>query len=279
MRKILPIALLIISIDHFVNGQGTAKEKKWSYNFGVGYLNTKVKNENIFNDQALTSKAKYNPFAEIELSCKLGNIFNFVTGFSFEEYTTLSESNAIFKSSARETDADGYEYYPFFVTNFTEKRKVVTLGIPIGFRVATGKAQKTGLLLEAGIKPSLSLSAKLIGDGSYERKGYYPDPMYTNVFHILEDIERLDYKTYSKTENVELGVKSLLFSSFISLGITSPVSDKIDIYFKGYLTSSLSDITDSQNKGKSYISVLENGGAYQKTTLTGVGFVFGVMLK
>lgn len=263
----------------FVNGQQPPVEKKWKHNFSLGYLNTKVKNENVWNDEALASKSKHYPVIGVELSKKIGNATHFFFGLSFEQYATVSESYGLFKSASLKIDEDGYYYAPYFDSYFTEERKVSLIGIPVGFRISTGEPQKTGVLIEAGIKPSLVLSSKLTGKGSYERKGYYADPNYINVFYILEDIDRLDYKIYSKNTDVELGVKSFLFNTFLAAGIISPCSDKTSIYLKGYFTTSIGDITNAENKDKSYESLLEINEEYKKTTLFGFGLVFGVMLK
>ncbi|MFI5219374.1 MAG: hypothetical protein ACHQNT_07775 [Bacteroidia bacterium] len=278
MKKVLIFVFLVLTF-YLVKGQETPKEKKWNYNFGIGYLKTKVKNENVWNDEVLTSNSKNKPVIEIQVSRKLGNGFNFFFGMSFEQYATVSESDGIFKSGILKTDADGYYYYPYFETEYTEERKVSLIGFPVGLRVLAGNPQKAELLIEVGIKPSMVPSAKFIEKGSYERKGYYPDANYYNVFHILEDIDVLDYKKYSKNADNELGIKSFLFNTFIAAGITSPVSNKTAIYIKGYFTTSIGDVNDAYNKDISYVNLLGVSKSYQKTTLFGIGFMFGVILK
>jgi hypothetical protein len=279
MKKNIGSMLMLLCLAQISYAQESVKEKKWTYNFGLGILNTGLKNENITNDETLNTESKNHPMIEFNLSRKLGDIFNFSTGLVFLQYSSFSESSGVFQSGTRLTDADGFDYYPYYETDFRNEKKVSTLGIPIGFKVLTGKPGKTSLHLEIGIQPTFVLSAKFDQTGSYERKGLYPDPQYYNFYYLLSDIDRLDYKVYNQKENSDLETNSFLINGYIGVGISAPISDKIDLYVKGYFTKGLQDITSDENKDEPYYDVMGLQSEYKKTTLFAEGIVVGILLR
>jgi len=272
------LLIILFMSAQLLPAQQLPTPSKWNFGLGAGTVSSKLKNENIKADETLNTESKHHPFIEINILRRLDNNFYFSAGISYLEYSTLSDCSGIFISSALKTDTDGYDYHPFYDADFKIERKITTLSVPLGIKVLSGQPGKTRLQLETGIQSSFVISSAFKQEGHFERKGLYNDPLYTNVHILLEDIPRLNYGNNSMNKDTSLSAKSILLNWYISAGISAPVSARTDIYFKGYLTIGLGDITPREYQ-KAYTDLMGRSNDYKKTTLFAAGIVAGILLR
>ncbi len=259
-----------------LKGQEVIAEKKWSWSISAGYLSTKIKNENYEKDEALKTKNESNICGELHVLYPLSSSVYFLTGISYLKYSTLSESNGFFKALSMKQDIDGYSYFPLVESKFKDHRKITTISVPIALRKNFSRSIEQGCFSEFGLLANYVAIAEIKGEGSYETKGMYPDDNYSNVYIILEDIPRLDYKEIRKDKTTYISTNHITFNYFLSLGYYIMATDNTELSFKGYYTASIFDITEKADKKKDYIEIAGDSDPYKKTTLSGLGIILGL---
>jgi Outer membrane protein beta-barrel domain len=276
MKKKIAHFFLLFIIAQSSNAQTTEPLKKWSYSFGLGYLQSIIKNKNINEDEALRIKNEAGPYAEFHFFYPIKPSLSFFTGLNFSRYSTVSKSNGIFKAFSLKRDIDGYEYYPVVETSFSERRNITFFSLPIGFKKVFQPENNASAFFEAGFLTNYTVKATIVGEGTLEKKGMYLDDRYSNVYHILESVPRLGYVEVLKNETNEIPISIVNFSYFFSLGFKIAATDKTDLFFKGYYNASLVDIIKKDEQKKDYQEVSGELDPYKKTTVSSMGIILGL---
>ncbi len=144
---------------------------------------------------------------------------NYKPGFSFNNFSEQLELEL--------TDIDDDRYNPIFEnTNLEEVSSINSLDIPIFFTYMLN-LNKLNFLVDAGVQYSSLISMQYSLDGSYERKGYYPD--YKVVLHSLPEYSYGEFEFDGK-EQFELTPSGSTISAYFALGVITEI--KSNIYAK-----------------------------------------------
>lgn len=277
MHKYL-ILLICLTICCFqkVAAQETEKKKKWNYEINVGYLSSKIKNDNYLKDEALKTQNEANLSAQVHFLYPLSKSAFFLTGLNYIKYSALSESNGNYKAFSMKTDADGFSYFPMVETSFKDHRKIINLSVPIGLKKCFAQSDESMGFMEVGFLANYFVVSQITGEGTYKKEGLYPDGTYSNVYHIIDNIPRLGYINYQNDEVRNIKTKQFNFNYFLSLGFSITASDYTELSFKGFFTSSIGDIIQSNERNKAYTEVAGDSDPYKKTTLSALGIILGI---
>lgn len=127
-------------------------------------------------------------------------------------------------------DADGDKYQAIYsYSDMVEKQKLTYLNIPIRLCIGQPVRDRITAYFKIGVTPSIKVSSKFKGDGSYSLKGYYPQWDVT-----LEDIPELgfgsDFDSYA--DGLSPKIKKFVLWGNVAAGVYVPFG-KSGLVFNG----------------------------------------------
>ena len=201
----------------------------------------------------------------------------FFTGFRFNTYQSTSVCNGWFKGPLS-VDKDNFYYYPTYEADFIEENKISTLSIPIAYQFTTNQNKPSHFSFELGILNNFLLDNSIEIDGFYELRGMYPDAVYYNVFHLIEQSFQYGYSRYAPQRKYQV-LKSFFISTYCGIGFTSSISNRVSLFTQLRYQLSLGDVINKKKQDIDYVDLTGYQSNYQKTNLKGMGFECGLSIR
>jgi predicted nucleic acid-binding Zn-ribbon protein len=186
-------------------------------------------------------------------------------GVGFRKISLVAHSNSFEKKIEDATDKDGDHYEAIYTfQNLSESLTLKYFDIPIRLCFGQPYKSKASLYAKLGITPSINIgTSKIVGTGSYDLKGYYPEWDVT-----LENIEELGFVNDGDYKDIEIKTEPNKFNLWgnVVLGAYVPLSKNIPLVLNAGLKFDYPIMQmgkayykDSQALPE-YTGLLQNGG-------------------
>ncbi|MGZ3883161.1 MAG: outer membrane beta-barrel protein [Bacteroidia bacterium] len=277
MKNSLIIAVLLFVTPQCIFSQGNESFTKKEVSVILGAGNGAIKNDNIKNDvYATTPKSGISPNFGINYAYYFKKNVGINFGLEFNQFKSTTYYKAVYRSTQTTTDRDGYLFYRQVEADYTDKRTLSTLDIPLALRLQSYN-ENFQVFADVGMKFNIRLNSKFEENGSFANKGVYPIQNYPNQYALIENNGYYGYSSTKYAVSHDLGDKAINYALFVGAGIKVKLKDNAFVLINPAYMFGLSDII-STNKQTTYTTIAGDALPYQKFTLSqfvlrlGIGF-------
>lgn len=164
------------------------------------------------------------------------------TGLGLRTFRPQSTLNYNTVNPLVDEDGENYDFRTNY-SNWKEKQQLLFLDIPLGLQYRFGSNEKLRFQAGAGIKVSFPVSTKYqTNGGTIVTSGYYSQ---WNV--ELKDLPRHGFTTITDLPKGDVSLKPS-YGGFAELGTLYRLTNRLDLYFGGYLDYGINKVSKSSDK-------------------------------
>jgi hypothetical protein len=246
-------------------------------NVFISGTSPKIKNDNYSSDKYLDVKYPLGYNAGVNYSKFFSKRFAFVTGIEFSNYRNYFSCKEYYQASSTVKGPDGSDYFPIIIADYSQKRKVHMMEIPLLLHGETSeKESKASLFFEAGPKICVEFISKIESEGTITNQGIWPsgNPYW---FSFSQNNPYYNLRTNDILAGNDYTIKKYTYSAFINFGFSVPINDNFNFNCSFYSLTGLSDINKT-DKDLTYTNFLGETKEYKPSKLSSSGFRIGISI-
>ena len=277
MKKtfILAVVLFLVKV---ATAQDTKSYSDKEFSLIIGPSLTNVKNDNLESDKYASSKGSVWFNLGIGFCKYFNKNFGFITGIEYSRYSNVTSYRGAYRSDNKSVDKDGYLYYAVSEADYKETRNIHTAEVPLGLRLQVPLNDKAQFFIDFGIRMNFIGSAKVIRNGTLNKKGAYPNNTFDNVFLYIEDDAYLGFTNSSYYSTIDIPVNRINIGYFIGGGVKARLSEnKFLLVYPTYING----ITDlvKKDSASEYVNIFGEKTPYKKYTLNQIALRIGIVFE
>lgn len=272
MKKHLAVFALLVCCTASMMSQDTKKEISLILGAGAGG----IKNDNIKSDAYATSAGNsVSPNLGLNFAYYFTKHIGLNIGLEYNQFKSTTYYKAVYRSDQTFTDPDGYLYYKQVEANYTDKRTLNTLDVPLALRVQSYN-ENFQAFADLGMKFNIGINSKFTEVGESSNKGVYPiKNAPPGVYDLIENLAYYGYTTTKYNFTHDLGNKSLNYSLYVGAGVKVKLQKNAFLLVNPAYLLGLSDIISSDRQ-TDYTTIAGDKLPYQKFTISQLSLRVGI---